>query len=424
MRFFLLGANYKTAPLEIREKMALTKRELGEMTQFLLTDERLSEVVVLTTCNRTEFYLLLDDVQAQELIWDWLSERTGRSKKSLLDFVYIYQDMYVVDHLFQVVCGLDSMVLGEEQILGQVREAYLLSNEQGGVSTFFHLLFSEALRIGKTVRTQTGLAQCGASIPQAAVALVKQIFPDLSSIRAMVLGAGQMGNMALEALYQEGVTDLVVVNRNEEKRNELADRFGGTPISWEDKQLALHQVDLVISSTSAPHYVVTVDELHSLQREATNPLVLIDIAVPRDVEPEVQQLSNVQVYNIDALQQVAMDKLTEFEVQSVSKLIHREKEVFTQKMQVRKVEPVIRALREKAEAIRLQELEKRQTQLVALGEEGQALVYDLTHKILAKLLHDPTIQMKQIASDQEADSLLKMVCQLHNLQLPKERLVK
>lgn len=310
------------------------------------------------------------------------------------------------------------MVLGEEQILGQVREAYLMGIESEGVSTFFHHLFSEALRVGKRIRSETKIAHSGASISSAAVKLVKKMFPDLSKVKGMVLGAGHMGNLALQSLYDEGVRDLVIVNRNEDKRQELAKRFGGTPLPWEDKQNALCEVDLVISSTSAPHFVIAKEDLMIRLKSNQRPLLLIDIAVPRDVDPSLSNLSNVQVYNIDNLQQIAVEWLYKGykdEINLAQKLIHTEKEKFEHWLRIREVQPIIKALREKAEMIRQQEISKMKSQINALGEDGQAIIKELTHKMIAKLLHEPTIQLKAFAELGMSEDYFSMICKLYNL---------
>ncbi|WP_164730956.1 glutamyl-tRNA reductase [Anoxybacter fermentans] len=426
MRFFLLGANYKTAPLELREKMALTRREIGELIQYFLNDERIDEGFILTTCNRTEFYFLINDLSAQDFIWDWLVKRTGLSSDKLKEFTYTYLDRYVVNHLFKVACGLDSMVLGEGQILSQVREAYQLAAEAGGISTIFYQLLNEALRVGKKIRSETKIARNGVSIPVAAVELVKKIFPDLSRIKAMVLGAGEMGQLALELLYNAGVKDLVIVNRSKKKRYELAQRFGGTPFSWEEKRAALTFVDLVISSTSAPHYVVKVEDLKEQLRDEKHPLVLIDIAVPRDVEPGVEELQGIKVFNIDDLQQVAyiLSFTGHNEIQTAEEMIKKEEEKFARWLEIRKVHPIIKALRERAEEIRRQEMNKMKSRLEALGENGQEVVMDLTHKIIAKLLHEPTVQLKKLAIQEDSESYLSMVCQLYNLKIPEKKQVR
>ncbi len=421
MRLFLLGASYKTASIELREKMALTRREIGEMIQFFCGDERILETVILTTCNRTEFYFVCKDFDAENLIWNWLEKRTDISKKNLYESVYIYTDSQVINHLYKVVSGLGSMVLGEEQILGQVREAYQLAIEADGVSTFFHHLFSEALRVGKRVRTETKIAHSGASISSAAVKLVKKMFPDLSKVKGMVLGAGQMGNLALQSLYDAGMRNLVIVNRNEEKRNELASRFNGTPIAWEEKRKALYDVDLVISSTSAPHFVITYEDLEERISSKESPLLLIDIAVPRDIEPSLRELPNIEVYNIDDLQQVAIEWLNagyKDEIQLAQNLIRSEEEKFRHWLRIREVEPIIKALRQKAEVIRQQELSRIKAQLDSLDEQGQTLIKELTHKMIGKLLHEPTIQLKKIAEQDQNETYLAMICQLYNLEIP------
>lgn len=417
MRLLLMGANYKRTPLEWREALTLTRSERETVVPCFKAIDPVKEVLILQTCNRVEFYFGLDGDTIPTQIQEWLANRTGVSWSALSESLDIDWDLAVVGHLFRVAAGLDSMVLGEEQILGQVREAYLTGMEMGGVSTYFHQLWSEALRVGKQVRTETGISQSGISISTAAVEWVKEFCPEIPTLKAVVLGAGEMGQLALASLYDAGVRDLLVINRNEERGGELARRFGGRLCSWAQKQEAIQMADVVITATSAPHYVITQKDVIEVKPDRLQPLLIIDLAVPRDVEPGVADWPGVRVCHVDDLQEKAMELHPTHRdvVTQALVMVEREVEVFAHWLRLREAIPVIRALREKGEAIRQQELERVKMMLQRFNEREQELIQEVTQKIVARLLHEPTVQLKELVQSGGGEDYLSLICRLYNL---------
>lgn len=417
MRLVLIGANYKRTPLEWREALALTRSEREIVVPWFKEAESIQEVLILQTCHRVEFYLWMVGDEIPEQIRNWLVERIGVNWSGLSAGLEIAWDRAAVDHLFRVVAGLDSMVLGEEQILGQVREAYLAGIEMGGVSTYFHQLMSEALRVGKVVRARTGIARSGISLSTAAVEWVKGFGLDMGGLKTVVLGAGEMGQLALVSLFAAGVRDLVVINRSEALGLALAGRFGGTALPWTQKRAALRAADLVISSTSAPHYVITRDDLEGMERDSEHPLLLIDLAVPRDIEPEVGDYPGVRMCHLDALEEKAMQvsqSQSDVVAQALA-IVEEEVEKFAHWLRVREAAPVIRALREKGEVIRREELAKAQAVLQKFNLREQRVIQEVTHRIVARLLHEPTVQLKELVRGGEKADCLQLICRLYHL---------
>lgn len=414
MKLVLVGGNYKTTPLEWREALTLTRTEREEAIRYFQRAETVREVLLLQTCNRVEFYFWLDGDGIPEQVRCWFAGRLGEDWDRLRESLYIYWDLAAVHHLYCVAAGLDSMVLGEEQILGQVREAYGSGVEWGGVGTYFHQLMSEALRVGKRIRTETGLSRSGISISTAAVEWVREFHPKFPALRAAVLGAGEMGRLALASLYAAGVRDLVVLNRSEAKGRELAGAFGGRVVSWTEKRTVLASADLVISSTSAPHYVITAGDL--AERKEGKPLLIIDLAVPRDVEPEAGIRPGVRVCHIDDLQELAIRLSPHRElVVHAHSLVEREVKEFANWLRVREVIPVIRAIRDRGELIRRQELEKAGAGLRELGERERQLLQEVTYRIVARLLHEPTVRLKEWAERGEEGEYVQWICKLYDL---------
>ena len=358
MPLAVVGASHRTAPIEHRERFALGRAEVPGALLGLSADG--SEAVVISTCNRTEVYLSLPDgsdgvEQARAL----LADRIGQDPASAARYFYVHRDRQAAEHLFRVSSGLDSMILGEPQIQGQVKEAYATAREVAGengpvVGQALHRLFQTAFSIGGRVRSETGLGIGAASVSSAAVDLAKKIFGSLRGRRALVLGAGEMSETTLECLRGEGVRTAVVANRTYERARELADRWGGEAIHWEEFAGALPQVDIVICSTSAPHPVLTVDRLRSALHGPRRPLCIIDIAIPRDVEPAVADERDVFLYNIDDLQQIVDDNLGRRRAQlpQAESIVSQGVEDYWAWYSSLAVVPTIRALRDRGEQMR------------------------------------------------------------------------
>jgi glutamyl-tRNA reductase len=422
MPLAVVGASHRTAPIEHRERFALGRTEVPGALLGLAADG--SEAVVISTCNRTEVYLSLPDgsdgvEQARAL----LADRIGQDPASAARYFYVHRDRQAAEHLFRVSSGLDSMILGEPQIQGQVKEAYATAREVAGengpvVGQALHRLFQTAFSIGGRVRSETGLGIGAASVSSAAVDLAKKIFGSLKGRRALVLGAGEMSETTLECLRNEGVRTAIVANRTFDRAAELAERWGGEAIHWEEFGAALPHVDIVICSTAAPHPVLTVERLRAaLPHGPRRPLCIIDIAIPRDVEAAVADQPNVFLYNIDDLQQIVDDNLGRRRAQlpQAESIVSQGVDDFWAWYSSLAVVPTIRALRDRGEQMRRAEVERALRQLSHLSPEDQLAIDALTRSLVNKVLHAPTARLRAAAGNGRGTGVLDTVRYLFEL---------
>ncbi|HEU0300068.1 MAG TPA: glutamyl-tRNA reductase [Longimicrobium sp.] len=422
MPLAVVGASHRTAPIELRERLAFGRAEVPAALLALSADG--AEAVALSTCNRTELYLALPDgSDGVERARALLAARIGADPAGAARHLYVHRDRQAAEHLFRVASGLDSMILGEPQIQGQVKEAYAAAREVAAehgpvVGQALHRLFQTAFSIGGRVRSETGLGIGAASVSSAAVDLAKKIFGSLRGRRALVLGAGEMSETTLECLRGEGVRTAVVANRTYERARELADRWGGEAIHWEEFAGALPQVDIVICSTAAPHPVLTVDRLRgALPHGPRRPLCIIDIAIPRDVEPAVADQPNVFLYNIDDLQQIVDDSLGRRRAQlpHAESIVGQGVEDFWAWYSGLAVVPTIRALRDRGEELRRAEVERALRQLSHLSAEDQLAIDALTRSLVNKVLHAPTARLRDAAGNGRGTGVIDTVRYLFGL---------
>jgi glutamyl-tRNA reductase len=428
MALVVVGANHRTAPIELRERFALARGEIGPALQRLAADG--AEAVVLSTCNRTELYLSAREAApAVEAARALLTARVGMDGTRAAPYLYQHRDREAAGHLFRVAAGLDSMILGEPQIQGQVKDAYATAREVAGeggpvVGPVLHRLFQSAFSVGGRVRSDTALGVGAASVPSASVELAKKIFGSLKGRRALVLGAGEMSETTLECLRGEGVRTAVVANRTYERARELVARWGGEAVHWDDFATALRDVDIVVSSTAAPHPVLTVEQLRSaLPGGARRPLCIIDIALPRDVEPAVGGEPNVFLYNVDDLQQIVDDSLgrRRGELPAAETIVAAGVEEFWEWYASLAVVPTIRALRDHGEEVRRAEVERALRQLSHLSAEDQIAIDALTRTLVNKVLHAPTARLRQAAGNGRGTGVLDTARYLFGLDRGPER---
>lgn len=303
MELVCLGVNHKTAPVEVRERFAVGTTKLGEAAQQLLEMAGAPEGVVVSTCNRTEYYLVAENgSQALKRLQDGLAEKVHGHEEPF----YHHHHQAAVKHLCRVVSGLDSMLLGETEIFGQVKQAYHAAHEAGATGSMLNKLFQKVFSVGKKVRTQTSIQEGSTSIGNVAVELAEKIFGHLKNSEVMVLGAGEMSRLTAQALVSRGAKSIIVANRTHERAMELAEEMGGRAVRFDQWMDELKNVDVVISSTGAPHTIIHREEIESLRRiRKYRPLFMIDIAVPRDIEHSVGEIEEVYLYDIDALEQLA-----------------------------------------------------------------------------------------------------------------------
>jgi glutamyl-tRNA reductase len=420
MELAVLGANHETAAVALRERLVLDGPRLEQFYREAAALAGFQGMVVLSTCNRTEVYWA-GAVPANEILTVW-ARRVGLTPEAFEDHLYLYTDDRAVTHLFRVATGLDSMMLGETQILGQVKEAYQGAQAAGVVGSL-HRLFLAALRVGKRAHRETGIGEHALSMGYAAVELARKIYGvDLANLVTVVLGAGEMGALAARHLRSAGVRRMIVVNRTRARAEALAAELGGHVMDFTALEQALTEADLVVSSTSAADPIIRVDLVRRVLRARRGrPLMLLDLAVPRDVEPGVEDVSEaVFRYDIDDLESVVAEnrRRREREAMRVAQIIDEEREAFRREMDVANVGPVIRSLRAKAERIRQQELNAAWRELGHLSEHDREVVERTTRLILNKLLNDPMVSIRGWASRPEGPVYLEALRDLFRLDEP------
>jgi glutamyl-tRNA reductase len=412
-----LGISHNTAEVALREKFAVAENGAADLLRRTQKHLALNELVVLSTCNRVEFYFMSTNPS------DWMldrliSDHAGLSMAEIGSSLYRLTDPQVANHLFRVAAGLDSSVLGESQILGQVSQAYQAALQAGTVGKTLSRLFQGAIHSGKRVRSETDLGKNSTSIPSIAAQLASERFNDLAEAQIVLLGAGEMAELAIEALRKRGAQRIQVINRSLAGACELAERWQGEAGTLERLAEALQHADLMITSSSAPHALITREMVaHSMRLRPRRPMTIIDIAFPRDVEPAVDEIPGVRVYDLDALNQDLDDGLNARlqEVPEVEAILAQELERFKEYMRSLEVAPLIVQIRDHAEEIRLRELERGLRRLEGLSEEQKAQVSTLTQSLVNKILHHPTTCLRGVAGTVDHELYAEVASELFGL---------
>jgi glutamyl-tRNA reductase len=397
MAVIVLGVSHHGAPLDVRERLAFRAPEVLPALVRLRERADAREGVLLSTCNRTELYLVDGAGDAVSEGWALLSERLGADVR---EYGYVRRDRDAAAHLFRVACGLDSLVVGESQIHGQVRDAWEGSRSASG--TVLNRLFQSALLVGGRVRSETTLGHGALSVSSAAVQLSKKIFGGLVGRRAMVLGAGEMAELALASLQQEGVRAAIVANRTFERASELAAQYGATAVRYDDAWEALADVDLLLCSTAAPRPVVSADRVRAaVSRRGDRPLCILDIAVPRDVDPGVATLDNVFLYDMDDLHAVVSSNLARRQsaIPAAEAVIGVEVEKFWQWLAGLAAVPVVTQFREEMNRLRERELTAALRRLPDLTPEQRAALEQFSQSLMNKFLHEPSVRLRAAAAN-------------------------
>jgi len=420
MVILTVGLNHTTAPVQIRERLHLSGTALPPFFERLEQEGGVNERLVLSTCNRVEVYAVTDNPeQAQVTIPRLLAEGTRTPLALFEDRLYWHRHDAAVRHAFRVAASLDSLVLGESQILSQVKAAYEVARAQGVTGPILNTLMTRSLGVAKKVRTETGIGEAAVSIPSAAIGLAKTIFGELSGRTVLILGAGEMAEVAVRHLRGEGVQAVVVAHRHFDRAVEMAAQLEGRAVRFDQIHQELLQADIVLSSTTAPHYIVhraDVEELIRLRRN--RPLFLIDIAVPRDIDPAVNEIDNVYLYDIDDLEGVvAAHRLArEREAEQAELLIDREVASFLRWLKSLEVVPTLVMLRRHLEEIREAELAKALSRLPGLTPAQQDVVRTLAHGIINKVLHHPTTELKRQSVNRDGLLYVSALRRLFGLQ--------
>jgi len=414
----LIGLNHETAPVEIRERLTFGgDRELP--FTLIRSMPFIREFIFLSTCNRVEVLMITPDPTNAEMeIKKVFTESNGIPLGDFERCLYIYHEEEAAKHLFRVAASLDSMVLGEPQILGQIKDAYRQATDLKTSGVILNRLLHKTFSVAKRVRTETGICSHAVSISFAAVELARKIFADLKGKRAMLIGAGEMAELASEHLISNGVAEIVVANRTLERAIELAQKFKGRAISLDEVYDQLSNVDIIISSTGAPGLVINYDNVKSVMRARKNrPLFLIDIAVPRDIDPRTNEIDNVYLYDIDDLKGIVELNKAERQKEAMraERIVEEEVIKFKYWLQALDITPIIVSLREKAEQIRLKECRKTLSNMGSLTPEQEKAVHVLTASIVNKMLHDPIIYLKGKSGREHKDIYLDFARQIFNL---------
>jgi glutamyl-tRNA reductase len=407
-RLVLLGINHNTAPIEVRERLAIPAERLADATLTLLHQPGVREGLILSTCNRVELLTLQDDAEAtlpqtKTDLLRFLHEYFAVSPHDIQPHLYEFREREAVRHLFRVASSLDSMVVGEPQILGQVKEAYTIARDAGAVSTHLEALLQRTFTVAKKIRTETQIGSSSVSIASVAVDLATKIFGSLYGKTVLLVGAGKMSELAARHLIQKGASSILVTNRTQSRAEKIAENFSSLTVHTEAIPFeALYEqadrADIVITSTGAPQKIFGRSHgQHFLHRRRNRPMFFIDIAVPRDVDPRMNEVEGCFVYDIDDLQQVAAANLADRsrEAAAAENIVSREVDKYQERLQSRDAVPAIKALQQHAEQLRMAELARSQSKLADLSPQQREAVEALTRSLTAKLLHPQLAALRE-----------------------------
>ena len=417
MSILVIGVNHRSGPLSLLERVTLAPDAVPKAVTALSARDNVREVAVLSTCNRTEIYAVTEKFHgAYADIRDFLCDLGGFPADELHPFMFAEHDDAAVAHLFEVAAGLDSAVIGESEILGQVRQAWEVAQAEGASRLTLNLLFRHALGVGKRARSETGIGRGTASVSHAAVELAVDRLGDLEGRRVLVIGAGAMGEGIAVALHRSGASEILVANRSAERGQTLAERVSGVAIGFDRLAEAIGVADLVLTCTGSGEPVLTSDFV-SLARSPSRPLLIVDIAVPRDVDAAVAELPNVTVLDLDDLRDWADRGRSHRmgELERVRSIVREEVERFELEATALQAAPLVSAIRERAESFRRSELERYASRLAGLGDAERDAVEALTRGIVAKLLHHPSVRLKQQAGTPQGERNAAAVADLFDL---------
>lgn len=412
-----LGINHKTAPVEVRENYSFKGKELQSALLQLNALASVEECAILSTCNRVEIYFTSRDQNPFKEVYDFLIEKKSATLEEINRFFYRKEGRESVRHGFYVASSLDSMIIGEPQIIGQFKESFATAKELGTIGTVMCRFCETALKVSKRVRTDTGISKNAVSVSFAAVELAKKIFGNLSGKKVTIIGAGKMAELAVKHFLSNGASDIFVVNRTYERAVKLAQEFGGKAFPLTELGNVLLMTDIVISSTGAPNYVLTLENvLPAVEKRKKRPMFLIDIAVPRDIDPTLNNIDNLYVYDIDDLNQVVKSNMEErLRAAEVAKeIIEGYVNRFMKWLKELEVAPLIAQLKNKAETTRKMELQKRLPKL-HLSQEQEEEIDNLTKIIINKLLHEPITSVKRKATEEERSQVVQIFREIFGL---------
>jgi len=422
MPILMIGLNHKVAPVTVRERLAFGPERIPVVLNELTSDKTagIKEAVLLSTCNRTEIYICTCDSTAGEArLYDFLAEYAKLPPEQVQRMVYVLRGEAAAEHLMQVAAGLDSLVLGENEILGQVRSAGEIAHEAGATGPILSALFRYAIRAGKRARAETEIGRGDISVASVVVELAEQVLGPLHDRTALLIGAGKISAITARALVKAGLRCVMIANRTYERAEKLAKNLNGIAVHFDALDEVLTQADIVICSTGAPHIVLHADAVEKAQKiRCGRPLLVADLAVPRDADPNIASISGVRLANIDDLEIVVKTShpLTASIYQEVETIVQQELEGFGQWVRARRCVPVIQALHNKAETIYQAEVEQTLRRLGPLTPRQERLVQAMGKAIASKLLHEPTVRLRELAPDEELPTYLELIQDLYGIQ--------
>jgi glutamyl-tRNA reductase len=401
-----LGVSHRTAPLELRERLALTEGRAAGVLSGLVGEEPITEAAAISTCNRTELYIVAaDTVEAESAALGVLAREASIPPTDLLGPLYSLRGVDAAAHLFAVTAGLDSMILGEAEIQGQIKRSYELALVEGASGAVLNRLFRGALAAGKRARTETGIGEKGVSIPSVAVELAQRNLGDLSDRRVLLVGAGETSELTARALAARGVEAVFVANRRYNRAIGLAQQFGGTAVRIDELPAQLERADIVVSATDSPHHLIERSELVEIVRlRGERPLLLIDLAVPRDIDPACRELTGVSLHDVDDVQAIVERNASgrEAEARRAQGILDSELSRFERWLAAQEVTPTVAALRERADAIVAQVLAENESRWEDLSDADRERVELMARAIASRLLHEPTVRIKGVADRDDA----------------------
>ncbi|HUA21114.1 MAG TPA: glutamyl-tRNA reductase [Bryobacteraceae bacterium] len=417
MKFSITGVNHKSAPVEVRERLAFDDHSLSQALADLKSRPGFCEGIILSTCNRVEVALTSED-HAGVSVDQFLADTRQVQREWVAPYLYHFEDTEAIRHLFRVAASLDSMVVGEPQILGQLKSAYSLAKEHGAVSGFLDVLLTRAFNVAKRVRSETDIGENAVSVSYAAVELARDIFGSLRDKKVLIVGAGKMSELAARHLKRSGANQIFVTNRTPERAVEMAQLFEGQIVEYTRFPAFLPEVDIVIASSGAPHYIIVRDDMKKvLDARKNKPMFLIDIAVPRNVEPSVNELDNVFLYDIDDLQKVVETNLKGrmTSAEEAEAIIREEVERMVARLKVREVTPTIIGLQESLEKMRVGELARMRSKFGALTPEQEQALEAFSKSMMNKIAHTPITELRRQASEPDGHHFIAAVRKVFRL---------
>lgn len=418
MSLIAIGINHKTAPVEVREKVSFAPENLSLALRDLISRPRVREAAILSTCNRTELYCGLEEPN-EKVIIEWFHHYHELSDKDLLPYIYYHPDQHAVRHMLRVASGLDSLVLGEPQILGQLKQAYSTASDAGTVGKLLGRLFQHTFSVAKQVRTDTAIGASPVSVAFAAVSLAKQIFSNLDTHTSLLIGAGETIELAARHLKESGIGRMIIANRTVEKAQQLASEFHAYAIPLTDIPNHLAEADIVISSTASQLPILGKGAVErAIRVRKHRPILMVDIAVPRDIEPEVDELEDVYLYTVDDLKEIIQEGLRSRQeaAKQAEEIIDTQVSHFMGWLQSLNAVNTIRDFRENANNICESELEKAKRQL-SNGVPAEKVIQQLAHNIINKMTHSPSVNLRQAGFEGRTE-LIEAACELFNLKNP------